>query len=68
MEVAQKELIIWKAEDIGAPLESIGLKGSPTRAAGVYEHKAGRRREIMQGSIEEKVQMTMARLKELGAI
>lgn len=68
MEVVQKKPIIWKAEDIEAPPESIGLKGSPTCAAGVYEHKAGRRREIMQGSTEEKVQRAVARLKELGAI
>jgi len=68
MGMAQKELIVWKAEDIGAPPESVGLKGSPTCAAGVYEHKAGRRREIMQGSTEEKVQRAVARLKELGAI
>jgi electron transfer flavoprotein beta subunit len=68
MEVAQKEMIIWKAEDIGAPLDSIGLRGSPTCAAGVYEHKAGRRREIMEGSTEEKVHRAVARLKELGAI
>jgi electron transfer flavoprotein beta subunit len=68
MEVAQKEMIIWKAKDIGAPPESIGLKGSPTCAAGAYEYKAGRRREIMQGSTEEKIQRAVARLKELGAI
>jgi electron transfer flavoprotein beta subunit len=68
MEVAHKEMIIWKAKDIGAPRESIGLKGSPTCAVGVYEHKAGRRREIMQGSTEEKVRKAVARLKELGAI
>jgi len=68
MEVAQKEIIIWRAKDIDAPPESVGLKGSPTCAAGVFEHSAGRRREIMQGSTEEKVQRAVARLKELGAI
>lgn len=68
MEMAQKELIVWKAEDIGAPPESVGLKGSATCAAGVYEYKVGRRREIMQGSTEEKVQRAVARLKEMGAI
>lgn len=68
MEVAQKEVIIWNAKDIGAPLENVGLKGSPTCAAGIYEHKTGRRREIMQGPTEEKVQRAAARLKELGAI
>jgi electron transfer flavoprotein beta subunit len=68
MEVAQKELIIWNAKDIQAPLENIGLKGSSIYAAGVYEHKAGRRPEIMQGSTEEKVRRAVARLKELGAI
>jgi electron transfer flavoprotein beta subunit len=68
MEVAQKEMILWKAKDIEAPPESVGLEGSPTCAAGVYEHESGRRREIMQGSTEEKVQKAVARLKELGAI
>lgn len=68
MEVAHKQMVIWKAKDIGASPESIGLKGSPTCAIGVYEHNAGRRCEIMQGSTEEKVRRAVALLKELGAI
>ena len=68
MEVPQKEVIIWNARDIQAPLENVGLKGSSIYAAGIHEYKAGRRREIMQGSTEEKVQRAVARLKELGAI
>jgi len=68
MEVAQKELIIWNAKDIQAPLGNVGLKGSSTYVAGVHEYKVGRRREIMQGSTEEKVRRAVARLKQLGAI
>lgn len=68
MEVPQKEVIIWNARDIQAPLENVGLKGSSIYVTGVHEYKAGRRREIMQGPTEEKVRRAVARLKELGAI
>jgi len=68
MEVPQKEVIIWNAKDIGAPLENVGLKGSSIYAAGIHEYKTDRRREMMQGSTEEKAQRAVARLKELGAI
>jgi electron transfer flavoprotein alpha/beta subunit len=68
MEVPQKEVIIWNAKDIGAPLENVGLKGSSIYAAGVHEYKADRRREMMQGSTKEKIQKSLTRLKELGAI
>jgi len=68
MKVAGKEMITWTATDIGAPREHVGLKGSPTCAVGVYESKSGRRREIMQGSTEEKVRRAVTRLRELGAI
>jgi len=68
MEVARKQVITWTARDIGAPQEHIGLKGSPTCAVGVYESKSGRRREITQGSTEEKARRAVTRLRELGAI
>jgi len=68
MEVPQKEVIIWNAKDIQAPLENVGLKGSSIYAAGVHEFRAGRCREIMQGSTGEKARSAVARLKELGAI
>ena len=68
MEGPQKEVIIWNARDIGAPLENVGSKGSSIYATGVDEYKTGRRREIMKGSTEEKVQRALARLKELGAM
>ena len=68
MEVPRKEVIIWNAKDIGAPLENVGLRGSSIYAAGIHEYKTERRREIVQGSTEEKVRRAVARLKELGAI
>jgi electron transfer flavoprotein beta subunit len=68
MEMAGKEVITWTAADIDAPREQVGLKGSPTCAVGVYESKSGRRREIMQGSTEEKVRRAVTRLRELGVI
>jgi electron transfer flavoprotein beta subunit len=68
MEVAQKEVTIWNVKDIQAPLDNVGLKGSSIYVAGVHEYKAGRRREIVEGSAQEKVRRAVARLKELGAI
>jgi electron transfer flavoprotein beta subunit len=68
MEVARREVITWTARDIEAPPEHVGLKGSPTCAVGVCESKSGRRREMMQGSTEEKVRRAVTRLRELGAI
>ena len=68
MEVTQKDVIIWDAQDIQAPPDNVGLKGSSIYVAGVHEYKTGRRREIMQGSTQEKVRRAVTRLKELGAI
>jgi electron transfer flavoprotein beta subunit len=68
MEVAQKEVTIWNVKDIQAPLDNVGLKGSSIYVAGVHEYKVGRRREIVEGSAQEKVRRAVARLKELGAI
>ena len=68
MEVPQKEVISWNAKDIGAPPEDVGLKGSSIYAAGIHEYKTDRRREMMQGPTKEKIQKSLTRLKELGAI
>lgn len=35
----EKEVQVWKAEDLGAVPENYGLKGSPTQSQDVYVHK-----------------------------
>lgn len=52
----------WTAEDIRLDAESIGLEGSPTRVAGVFEQKLERQREILQGTTEEIVDATIEKL------
>jgi electron transfer flavoprotein beta subunit len=68
MDASNKEVIIWSAKDIQAPLGNVGLKGSSIHVASVHEYNVGRQREIMQGSTEEEVRRAVARLKELEAI
>ena len=53
----------WTAEDIGLDAESIGLEGSPTRVAGVFEQKLERQREVLQGTTEDIVNDAVERLR-----
>lgn len=68
MEASEKEIKIWGCHDVDTKVDAIGLKGSPTQVARVFEHKVKRGGEILNGTPEEVARKAVARLRELGAI
>lgn len=68
MEVAQKELKVWGANDVDALPENIGLKGSPTCTAGVCESKVERQREILDGNPDDVAKKAVQKLKDCAVI
>lgn len=66
LEVRNKEPEIWSAKDLGLKEEELGLSGSPTRVAGVFEKKFAERGEIWEGEPEELAKKLIILLKEKG--
>jgi electron transfer flavoprotein beta subunit len=68
MAVAEKEIKICTAKEIGAEPQNIGVKGSPSCALREFKKTFDRRKEILSGPPEEVVRKAVDRLFELGAI
>ncbi|MFA4911218.1 MAG: electron transfer flavoprotein subunit beta/FixA family protein [Desulfobacteria bacterium] len=68
MEATEKEIKFFNAKDIDVREGTIGLAGSPTRVADVFEHKSKRKGEIIEGLPEDAVKRAVKRLRELKAI
>jgi electron transfer flavoprotein beta subunit len=66
--VADKPLLTYGAKDLGLPAEKLGLAGSPTRVASVWEFKKDRRSEVLQGSPKHVSSDAVARLREWGGL
>jgi electron transfer flavoprotein beta subunit len=68
IQLASKKLSTYRAEDLGLPAEKLGLAGSPTRVAGVWEFKKDRRSEVLQGSPKHMSSDAVARIREWGGL
>jgi electron transfer flavoprotein beta subunit len=68
IQVASKTFSTYGAEDLGLPAEKLGLAGSPTRVASVWEFKKDRRSEVLQGSPKHVSKDAVARLREWGGL
>jgi electron transfer flavoprotein beta subunit len=68
IQVAGKALSTYGAKDLGLPTEKLGLAGSPTRVANVWEFKKDRRSEVLQGSPKHVSKDAVARLREWGGL
>ena len=68
IQVASKTLSTYGAKDLGLPVEKLGLTGSPTRVAGVWEFKKDRRSEVLRGSPKNAASDAVARLREWGGL
>jgi len=68
MQAAETDIAVWGCEDIGAELDSIGVKGSPTRIVETFQHRPKRKGKIMTGSPEEMVKKTIEKLREMGGL
>ena len=60
----EAEVKTWKAADIGADENKIGLKASPTMVKKVFSPSAKGQGLILQGSIKEMAHDLVERLKE----
>ena len=68
IQVAGKTLSTYGAKDLGLPAEKLGLAGSPTRVASVWEFKKDRRSEVLQGSPKHASSDAVARIREWGGL
>ena len=50
---SSKEILRWRADDIGFKELEIGSKGSPTRVSNIFTPEALRQCEMLSGSLKE---------------
>jgi electron transfer flavoprotein alpha/beta subunit len=68
MKAKNLKVTAWTAADIGADVNKLGLKGSPTQVVRIFPPAPRGQREILSGSIEEQVATVAKKLKEQSLI
>ena len=68
LKARKKEIITWGHKDLGIPAESVGLKGSPTIVTEMTRLESKRKVEMLDGSLEEKVERLTKILKKSGVV
>jgi electron transfer flavoprotein beta subunit len=64
----KKEIITWGLDDLALPAESVGLKGSQTIVSKLTYVESKRECQIIEGTLEEKVDILINKLVEAGVI
>jgi electron transfer flavoprotein beta subunit len=65
LEAYDKEIPVWKPNDLNGEMERFGLKGSPTKLRKVYTPKLRRGKvEMLEGSPEDTARQFVEKLKE----
>ena len=64
----KKEITTWGLDDLALPAESVGLKGSPTIVSKLTSVESKRDCQIIEGTLEEKVDVLINKLVEVGVI
>lgn len=64
----KKPFIHWGSDDLAVPLESLGLKGSPTIVSRLEPTENKRNGEILLGTREEKAELLVQKLMDSGVI
>ena len=64
----KKEITTWGLDDLAVPAESVGLKGSPTIVSKLTYVESKRECQIIEGTLEEKVDILINKLVEAGVI
>ena len=64
----KKEITTWSMEDLALPAEAVGLKGSPTIVSKLEFVESKRECEIIEGTLEEKLNKLVGKLVEAGAV
>jgi len=68
MRARKAEIKKWTAADIGAEVELLGLKGSPTQVKKIFAPEARSGREMIEGSPEEQVEKLVKKLMEIKCV
>ena len=64
----KKEITTWGLDDLALPAESVGLKGSPTIVSKLTYVESKRECQIIEGTLEEKVDIVINKLVEAGVM
>jgi len=64
----KKEITTWGLVDLGESAQSVGLKGSPTIVSDLTYIESKRACQIIEGTLEEKADILVAKLVEAGFI
>jgi electron transfer flavoprotein alpha/beta subunit len=68
LKARNKEITVWDRQAMGLPPECVGLKGSPTYVTAMYPLESHRQVEILEGSLQEKVDRFVQILSDAGVI
>jgi electron transfer flavoprotein beta subunit len=63
-----KEIVEWDLEKLNIPAERVGLKGSPTYVTELTHLESRRKVEMLEGSLEEKVERLVQILSDAGVV
>jgi electron transfer flavoprotein beta subunit len=64
----KKEITTWGLDDLALPADSVGLKGSPTIVSKLAYIESKRECQMIEGTLDEKVDALIGKLIEAGAI
>ena len=64
----KKEITEWDREKLGIPAERVGLKGSPTYVTELTDLESRRDVEMLEGTLQEKVERLVKILSDAGAV
>ena len=68
LKARKKEIITWDLKDLGVPVENVGLKGSPTIVTEMTRLESRREVEMLEGSLQEKVDRLIKILRKSGVV
>lgn len=66
LKARSKEISEWDCEKLGIPAERVGLKGSPTIVTEMYPLESHREVEMLEGTLQEKVERLVQILSDAG--
>jgi electron transfer flavoprotein beta subunit len=64
----KKEITTWGLENLALQEEAVGLKGSPTIVSKLENVESKRECQMIEGTMEEKVDQLIGKLVEAGAV
>jgi electron transfer flavoprotein beta subunit len=68
LKARSKEITEWNHEKLGIPVERIGLKGSPTYVTEMAHLESRRKVEMLEGTLQEKVERLVQILSDVGVV